>query len=83
MLMMILFSLYFQQVYGLRFYPAACRSACIVITPTLQVDRHHRNHRNHHLVEIDEIMYNNPIKAVLKKQSGFLFYFYMFSILIG
>ena len=76
MLMMSLFSLYFQQVFGLRFCPAAYRSACIVTIPTLQVDRHHRHHRNHLRAKNNQ----KPIQAVPKKQSGLVFQYY-FNIL--
>jgi hypothetical protein len=54
------------------------------MAPTLQVD--HRNHRNHchrhpsavRLVEIGKIMYNNPIKAVLKNSQDIYFIFVCF-----
>jgi hypothetical protein len=80
MLMMSLFSLYFQQVCGLRFCPAAYRSARIVTTPTLQVDRHHRHHR-HHLGKEQ----SKTIQAVPKKQSGlvFLYYFNILFIIVS
>jgi hypothetical protein len=81
MLMMSLFSLYFQQVCGLRFYPAAYRSARIVTTPTLQVDRNHRHHRNHLRAKNNQ----KPIQAVPKKQSGlvFLYYFNILFIIVS
>jgi hypothetical protein len=81
MLMMSPFSLYFQQVFGMRFCPAAYRSARIVTTPTLQVDRNHRHHRNHLRAKNNQ----KPIQAVPKKQSGlvFLYYFNILFIIVS